>query len=101
MKDSWQFNPFDQSIPFTNKKPDDMSLDELKMLLHIQRLNIRLEMQKVRSQVNYTRMVLESAKELGLVDKFKEWLNSAFSKEDIPTTENPPPAPQDIQNSVE
>jgi hypothetical protein len=76
MKNFLQLNPFSNDTSYTNKHPNDMSVEELQMLLHIQRLNIQLEIQKVKTNINQTKFLIETAKELGLFAKVKDFLAS-------------------------
>lgn len=67
-------NPFEGSEEFSDKKPEDMNLDELKMLLHIKKLNLKLDIERLRTNINYTKIVIEAAKELGVIDKIESYL---------------------------
>ena len=76
MKNFFQLNPFSNSTSYTDKHPNDMSIEEIQLLLHIQRLNIQLEIQKVKTNINQTKFLLETAKELGLFEKVKGFISS-------------------------
>jgi len=67
-------NPFRGPEEFSGKDPEDMSLEELKMLLHIKRLNVKLDVERIRSQVSYTKLILDGIRELGLLDNLEEYL---------------------------
>lgn len=84
-----QFNPFAGSEEFLGKKPEEMSADELKMLLHIKRLNIKLDVERLRTNINYYKIFIETAKELGLVEKFESWLSNFLNSDKEQSTENP------------
>ncbi|EMO61418.1 hypothetical protein LEP1GSC133_3353 [Leptospira borgpetersenii serovar Pomona str. 200901868] len=66
MKEFPDLNPFDGSDRFLGKDPSDMSLEELKLYLHIQKLRVRLEFEKLQSSINYTGMVVDALDKLGM-----------------------------------
>ncbi|MEM7184762.1 MAG: hypothetical protein AAF518_27960 [Spirochaetota bacterium] len=74
-------NPFDASAKFIDKDPKDMTLEELRMLLHIQRLGLQLNVEKIKSRVGYFQMVLQSAKDMGLLEKLDKWVMAFLGKE--------------------
>ena len=51
-------NPFEGKNDYDEKSPEDMTLSELRMLLHIQRQNLKLDVEKISSRVNYTKALL-------------------------------------------
>ncbi|MCE9500216.1 MAG: hypothetical protein K8R21_06935 [Leptospira sp.] len=75
-----RINPFSGQDEFTGKHPENMSLTELEMLLHIKRLNVRLDLERIKTQVSYTKLILEGIQELGLLDKLTEF----FSRQGTP-----------------
>ncbi|MCB1159634.1 MAG: hypothetical protein H7A25_20620 [Leptospiraceae bacterium] len=87
-------NPFDKNVSYSDKAPKDMTKDELRMLLHIQRLNLRLDVEKMKSRVNYTRSIILAVKELGLVDRLETYLGALFksseAEEEKPTSQSSP-----------
>ncbi|MCB1192636.1 MAG: hypothetical protein KDK90_19480 [Leptospiraceae bacterium] len=94
-----QLNPFSGNEEFLAKKPEDMSIDELKMLLHIKRLNIKLNVERMKTNVNYYKLIFGTIKELGLAEKLENWLNKLLSpdvenskttiKDETPTPQEP------------
>lgn len=74
-------NPFDASPSYSEKKPQNMSLEELRMYLHIQRLGIQLKVQQVKSRIGYFRAILETIKELELAEKIDKWVMAYLQKQ--------------------
>jgi hypothetical protein len=50
------FNPMFSSEEFS-KNPKNMSLEELEILLHSKRLNIKLDMERLEKKINYTKLI--------------------------------------------
>ncbi|AJR16519.1 hypothetical protein ACO2J1_09415 [Leptospira interrogans] len=74
MKEFPDLNPFEGSDQFLGKNPSDMSLEELKLYLHIQKLRVRLEFEKFQSSINYTGMVLDALEKLGMGEFLQSFL---------------------------
>ncbi|MBM9499803.1 hypothetical protein JWG44_06005 [Leptospira sp. 201903071] len=74
MKEFPDFNPFEGSDRFFGKDPSDMSLEELKLYLHIQKLRVRLEFEKFQSSINYTGMIVEALEKLGMGEFLQSFL---------------------------
>ena len=74
-------NPFDSSNKFIDKDPKDMTLEELRMFLHIQRLGLQLHVEKIKSRVGYFQLVLQSVKDMGLLEKVDKWVMAFLEKE--------------------
>ncbi len=91
-----QLNPFSGSEEFLGKKPEEMNIDELKMLLHIKRLNIKLDVERMKTNANYYKLIFGIIKELGLAEKLETWLTNLLKPQDTKTTmENEPQASQE------
>ena len=66
MKSKIPFNTFQGSEEFLSKNPKDMSLDEIELLLHAKRLNLRLDMERLHKHINYTKFLFDIVKASGL-----------------------------------
>ncbi|MBK6603984.1 MAG: hypothetical protein KA146_14190 [Leptospiraceae bacterium] len=66
MKSNIPFNPFHGSEEFLSKDPKDMSLDEIELLLHAKRLNLRLDIERLHKHINYTKFLFDIIKASGL-----------------------------------
>ena len=67
------FNPFG-SEEFQTKNPKDMTLDELELLLHARRLNLRLDVERLHKHINYTKFLFDVIKASGLGEIVEELL---------------------------
>ena len=75
MKSKIPFNPFHGSEEFRAKNPKDMTLDELELLLHAKRLNLRLDVERLHKHINYTKFIFDIIKNSGLVEIVEEILS--------------------------
>lgn len=69
------FNPFKGPDEFHGKNPKDMTLDELRMYMHIKRLNIRLDLERFEQSINYTQFFVNIIKQSGLLELAEGWLS--------------------------
>ncbi|HMV45104.1 MAG TPA: hypothetical protein PK079_01215 [Leptospiraceae bacterium] len=72
MKSKIPFNPFEGSEEFRSKNPKDMSLDELEILLHAKRLNLRLDVERLHKQINYTKLLFDIVRASGLGEMIED-----------------------------
>lgn len=66
------FNPLHTSEEFYKKKPKDMSLEELEILLHAKSLNIKLDLERLEKKINYSKFIfsiIKSTKIGEMIDK--------------------------------
>ncbi len=73
-------NPFEGKNDYDEKSPEDMTLSELRMLLHIQRQNLKLDVEKISSRVNYTKALVGILDEFGLTEKIEEFISRLGSE---------------------
>lgn len=66
------FNPFNGGEEFSSKNPKDMSLDELEILLHSKRLNLKLDIERLHKQINYTKFLFDAIKASGLGEMIED-----------------------------
>lgn len=78
MKLKIPFNPLNGEEEYSSKNPEDMSLDELEILLHSQRLAIKLEMERLEKQINYSKFIYDLAKEFKIPEKLEAWVRKKF-----------------------
>ncbi len=67
-----QFNPLQTSEEFSKKKPKDMSLEEIEILLHAKSLNIKLDLERLEKKINYSKFIfsiLKTTKIGEMIDK--------------------------------
>lgn len=68
------FNPFHGSEEFQTKNPKDMTLDELELLLHAKRLNLRLDIERLHKHINYSKLLFDIIKASGLGEMVEDLL---------------------------
>ncbi|MBK8394956.1 MAG: hypothetical protein IPL26_06870 [Leptospiraceae bacterium] len=50
-------------------------MDELELLLHAKRLNLRLDVERLHKHINYTKFIFDIIKNSGLVEIVEEILS--------------------------
>lgn len=73
-------NPFEGDNEYNEKIPEDMTLSELRMLLHIQRQNLKLDVEKISSKINYSKAILDILDEFGLTKKLESFISRPESE---------------------
>ncbi len=68
-------NPFEGENDYFEKSPEDMTLSELRMLLHIQRQNLKLDVERLNSKINYTKALAGILEEFGLTKKIEDFIS--------------------------
>lgn len=80
-----KFNPLRDHENYQNKDPRDMSLDELRMLLKIKRMDLELGWLDFQGKLNLWQRIGRSLKQSGVLDKiqetFKTYVSSHQTKE--------------------
>ena len=73
------FNPLLASEEFS-KNPKNMSIEELEILLHSKRLNIKLDLERLEKKINYTKLIFSIVRntEIGTM------LEKLFTKQNTP-----------------
>jgi hypothetical protein len=84
MKSKIPFNPFHGSEEFHSKNPKDMSLEELELLIHAKRLNLRLDLERLHKHINYSKFLFDAIKASGLGEMIEKLLTPK-EKEDTQT----------------
>ncbi len=77
------FNPFSDHERYAEKKPSDMSIPELQMLLKIKRQNLELGWLQFQSDLQFWQRIGKAVQKSGLLELWKEKLypNSPNSDE--------------------
>ena len=68
------FNPFDSEEEFKSKKPKDMTIEELEILLYARRLNLKLDVERLEKKINYTKLIFSIIR----ASKLSEIVESLF-----------------------
>ncbi len=66
------FNPLKDHDLYSSKDPRDMSLDELRMLLKIKRLDLQLEWNSFQGKIRFWQRVGRTIKQSGFLEKVQE-----------------------------
>ncbi|TGL61874.1 hypothetical protein EHQ58_04495 [Leptospira ognonensis] len=84
------FNPLKDHERYAEKDPRDMSLDELRMLLKIKRLDLQLEWNVFQGKIRFWQRVGRTIKQSGFLEKIQEGLQAYRSQ----SSDNHPPGDQ-------
>ncbi|TGN19113.1 hypothetical protein [Leptospira idonii] len=76
------FNPLKDHERYSEKDPKDMSLDELRMLLKIRRLDLELEWKEFQGKIHFWQRLGRAVKQSGFLEKVQETVSSYFSKDE-------------------
>ncbi|MCX7997836.1 MAG: hypothetical protein N3A69_02640 [Leptospiraceae bacterium] len=71
MKPKVSFNPLEYPEEFEGKALEDMSLDELEILLYSKRLKIQLELERLEKKINYSKFIYNLLKEFQIPEKLE------------------------------
>jgi hypothetical protein len=66
------FNPLKDHERYNEKDPQDMTLEELRMLLKIKRLDLQLEWNAFQGKIRFWQRVGRTLKQSGIFEKFQE-----------------------------
>lgn len=80
------FNPLKDHERYLDKNPREMSLDELRMLLKIRRLDLELEWKEFQGKIHFWQRIGRTVKQSGILEKFKEGIRAYFIKKDGEST---------------
>lgn len=78
MKPRIPLNPLDENEEFYGKEIENMSLDELEILLYSKRLQIKLGLERLEKEINYSKLVYDILKELKILQKLEIFLENLF-----------------------
>jgi hypothetical protein len=71
MKPKIPLNPFEEQSEEYHKNPKDMSLEELELLLYTKRMELKLDVMRLETKVNYTKVIIETIVALGIPEKIE------------------------------
>ena len=60
MKPKIPINPFHEEEERYHKDPNDMSLEELELLLYTKRMELKLDIMRLESKINYTKIIIDT-----------------------------------------
>jgi len=66
------FNPFRDHEDYLKKKPEEMSLQELRMLLKIKRLDLELEWKNFQGEIRFWERVWKTVQRSGILEKLQK-----------------------------
>lgn len=72
MKPQVPFNPLEYTEEFEGKALEEMSLDELELLLYSKRIKIQLELERLEKKLNYSKLIYDVLKEFKIPEKIEE-----------------------------
>lgn len=78
MKSKIPLNPFEEPLEQYHKSPKDMSLEELELLLYTKRMELKLDVMRLETKVNYTKVIIETIVALGIPEKIETFLLSMY-----------------------
>lgn len=81
------FNPFSDHEKYSEKKPKDMSITELRMLLKIKRQNLELGWIQFQSDLQFWQRIGKAVQKSGIIELWKEKLNANPQSVDDPKNE--------------
>lgn len=80
MKPKVPFNPLEYSEEFEGKDPNEMTLEELEILLYSKRLKIQLELERLEKKINYSRVIYNLLKEFKILEKLEALFQEIFNR---------------------
>ncbi|WP_411821334.1 hypothetical protein [Leptospira sp. 'Mane'] len=80
------FNPLKDHERYSEKDPKDMTLEELRMLLKIRRLDLDLEWKEFQGKIHFWQRVGRTVKQSGILEKFQEGIQAYFTKKEEDST---------------
>jgi len=78
MKPNIPLNPFEEQSEEYYKNPKDMSLEELELLLYTKRMELKLDVMRLETKVNYTKVIIETIVALGIPEKIEAFIFSMY-----------------------
>jgi hypothetical protein len=80
MRPKVPLNPLKGSEEYKGKNPREMDTEELRMLLHIKRLQLKLEVERFQKSLNYVKMISNLFDSIGLTEKLHALYNKYTGK---------------------
>lgn len=79
MKPRVPLNPLEENEEFDGKEIENMSADELEILLYSKRLQIKLELERLEKKINYSKFIYDILKEFKIPEKLEAFLERILS----------------------
>jgi hypothetical protein len=74
MKPKIPINPFHEEEEKYHKDPNDMSLEELELLLYTKRMELKLDLMRLEGKINYTKIIIDTIVSLGIPEKIEKYI---------------------------
>jgi hypothetical protein len=74
MKPKIPINPFHEEEERYHKDPNDMSLEELELLLYTKRMELKLDIMRLEGKLNYTKIIIDTIVSLGIPEKIEKYI---------------------------
>jgi hypothetical protein len=74
MKPKIPINPFHEEEEKYHKDPNDMSLEELELLLYTKRMELKLDIMRLEDKINYTKIIIDTIVSLGIPEKIEKYI---------------------------
>jgi len=74
MKPKIPINPFHEEEERYHKDPNDMSLEELELLLYTKRMELKLDIMRLEDKINYTKIIIDTIVSLGIPEKIEKYI---------------------------
>lgn len=91
MKPKIPLNPFHEEEEKYHKNPNDMSIEELELLLYTKRMELKLDLMRLEGKINYTKIFLDTLVSLGIPQKIEKYLLQLLYGETPPKKEEKSP----------
>ena len=78
MKQKIPLNPFEEQSEEYHKNPHDMSLEELELLLYTKRMELKIDVMRLETKVNYTKIIIETIVALGIPQKIEAFVLNMY-----------------------
>ena len=78
MKPKIPINTFHEEEERYHKDPNDMSLEELELLLYTKRMELKLDIMRLESKINYTKIIIDTIVSLGIPEKIENYISQFY-----------------------
>ncbi|MDX1961288.1 MAG: hypothetical protein SFU98_22155 [Leptospiraceae bacterium] len=86
MKPEVPFNPFEANEEFSKRTPEEMSIEELEVLLYGKRLALKLDMERLYKKANTSKVLIDIFNGLGIPELIDKYLSAILSSNDTNKT---------------
>jgi hypothetical protein len=82
MKPNIPFSPFKEKDENFPKNPEEMTIEELEILLFSKRLNLKLDIERLHKKINYSKIIMDLVDYLDIPSKIEKMFNLEPQKEE-------------------